>query len=219
MRPSLYAFIQVCAIGQTLQIPYILNFKPANIPLYDDVEGSPYLFKDWMAADIIMKAGNTYEAIPIKINVYDDKIYFQRNDTTYELYPLDIISELNIVNKSDPSKNILISKGYMYDGNIVTDKIVQIFSKGKVSLIKTFKKEIKQDYNYGQSKTVKSFADMSQYYIVKNGRLSEVKLTKNSLYDITDDKKDAMEAFLKKEDPNLKTPQGFARALNYYNSL
>ncbi len=212
-------FAQVDVVGQAAQLPEIFASRHISFRSYDNIEGSPYLFKEWKHADIVMKAGNVYKSVPVKINIYENTIYFQRNDTAYELYP-DIISELSIVaNPNDSSKKILISTGYNYYGNIASDKIVQIFSKGKISLIKIFKKEIRKEYDDVHSRTVTRFTDLDQYYIIENGKINKVSFSKNKFYTLIADQKDAMEIFLKKENPNLKTPEGFALALNYYNSL
>ncbi|MEO5782594.1 MAG: hypothetical protein ABIQ07_04945 [Ginsengibacter sp.] len=155
----------------------------------------------------------------IKINIYENKIYFLRNDTTYELYS-DNVSEVSIVNDSqNASKNSLLSIGNNYEAGIAHDKFVQIYSKGKVSLIKILKTEIRKEYDEIHLKTVTKFTDLGQYYIVDNGKFDKAVFSKNYFYALIADKKDAMDLFLKKQNPNLKTPEGFALALNYYNSL
>ncbi|EIM75731.1 hypothetical protein A3SI_12859 [Nitritalea halalkaliphila LW7] len=51
-----------------------MDGTPARITPYTGVEGSPYLFKDWVDADITLRNGKVREGVPLKVNIYEGEL-------------------------------------------------------------------------------------------------------------------------------------------------
>jgi len=183
-----------------------------------DIEGTPFLNDDWVPATIKTTLDKYFYGISVKFNIYQNKFLYISNDTIYE-FATDIASFELQTDKSDTTKKVLYKKGFSYPNRLNSTDYVQVLVEGKISFIKQFTKTIQEYQEYSKPTTLKKFVDNTAYYFVANGVTSTNKPSKKVLEDLTKDKWEQVNTYLKSNNLNPKNEKDFAALLKYYNSL
>jgi hypothetical protein len=183
-----------------------------------DIEGTPFLNDDWVPATIKTTLDKYFYGISVKFNIHQNKFLYISNDTIYE-FATDIASFELQTDKSDTTKKVLYKKGFSYPNRLNSTDYVQVLAEGKISFIKQFTKTIQEYQEYSKPTTLKKFVDNTAYYFVANGVTSTNKPSKKVLEELTNDKWEQVNTYLKSNNLNPKNEKDFAALLKYYNSL
>ena len=186
----------------------------------NDVSGSPYLFDEWKSGEVTLSNEDKLGDVKLKFNVLYNKFLFKRNDTTYEF--VDDVREIRLKDASakDGNGELLFEKVINANGKIPAGTFVQILSVGKVTLLKHFSKRIEgENYTNGLFTTRKEMISHDAYWATVNKETVPVKLSKKSMEELTNDKQDQVNSYIKSRKLNLKNETDFAAAITYYNSI
>ncbi|QKJ28956.1 hypothetical protein HQ865_04040 [Mucilaginibacter mali] len=181
--------------------------RPFNVRNYDGVEGSPYLYDDWMSGTVKMSNGSVYKNVYLKFNGKEGKPYFKgKDDSVLEF--VDPIAEFTI-NNNGADQQFISNNGAFY----------QVLTNGRINLLKQPVKEIQQNPTYVGAAPTKTFISADKYFILKDNKTTPFKRDKKAVTTALADKQTQIEAYLKKENPNLKDDADLAKLFIYYNSL
>ena len=183
-----------------------------------DAVGSPYLFENWMPGKVSLFNGTTFENVMLKFDALQNKFYFKRNDSTFELP--DDVTEVHLQN-TEENNNELDFKKILSAGNRVNlETFVQVLATGKITLYKEISKITEgENYTNGMITSQKKIISHNSLWTIINNESIPVKLNKHSLEELTDDKKDAVENFLKSKRLNVKNEKKFTEIIDYYNKI
>lgn len=201
--------------AQALQLYDPVSNKTFNADKYTDIRGVPFLFDKWMKATIYIDKG-FYEGLLIKYDLYDNKLYFNKNDESLELQE-NVIKFTLFPKSDDPSSAIYFKKGFKGNG-LSPDQFVQVVVDGKIQLLKSDIKSLTEmsEINAGM---VKTFATTSRYYIVNSEGVYLIRLNKTELLPFLKDKDDQLQIFIKEKALNLKKDMDLVTLIKYYNTL
>ncbi len=137
--PLLFSSVVLSQIGAVSDLEFKrfqLDFRLAKSldikekPVY---EGSPYLFGEFMDADIILKAGKGYQDIPMNYNIYNDDFEFMMDNVSYSLGNNSIVSYIRIDGRdffySTYNYNSAEISGYL---ELMADGTYRFFKKHRV---------------------------------------------------------------------------------------
>lgn len=65
---------------------------------YESIEGSPYLFSDFRLCNIYLKNGSDYKDIPVRLNIFNNSLEFQRSGTYYVFEEAEGIDKIVFAN-------------------------------------------------------------------------------------------------------------------------
>jgi len=211
--------ISLSALGQTS----VLSTQSTVIDeeRYIDIKGSPYIFKDWMKANIYDNEGELIKDIPVNYNAFDHGMEIKKNGRLTILdesfYPKIIITKHKLKKSLDgpltfvPYKQKNVAKG-MYVLEIASSETLSLYKKFRVA-----KKE-NQINTPGQTITQEKFSKYSDYIILKDGKYIQVKNKLDEFIKHLGHEKE-LKSFAKKNKIKLKSDQEAKEFFEYAISL
>lgn len=216
---SVFAFsflISVTAFSQnvySLQDP--VSSKNFNPEKYSGIRGTPFLVDKWMKGTVTTPRG-VYSSLELKFNVYDNALFFNKNDESFELQ--DDITTFTLMPKPDDPSTHMIYKRGIAGADLRGNEYVQVLLEGNVGLYKLDVKQLSEmsEINAG---IVKTFANNSKYYISKNKQLQFVKLNKAEVLSVLSDKQAKVEAYINDKKLSFRKEADLVDVLKYYGTL
>ena len=192
--------------------------KPYQTGVYNDINGSPYLFDDWKQSTVTDKNGSTFQHVMIRFDAYDNKFYYNHGDTAYSfITPVDEIKIFPFT--GDTSTKMVFKKGFTVTDKLTADKFVQVLTEGKISVVKYIYKTLQETTEYNVPGKVKSFNDRMVYFFIMDGSVLSQKPSSKLLEVLLKDKWTVMDAYMKQNSLSAKNEEDCIKAISYYNSL
>ena len=183
---------------------------------YTDIKGTPFLFDDWVSGIVILGNGETFNNVPLKYNVFDEKLYF-KNPKNNEL--LEFLQPVKSFKFNELKGAGVFSKGFPAIDRFNSETFYDVLFDGKVKLLNKKYKTILEVRPYNSATVEKSFVDRNDYYIVKGNKIERIKNSRKDFLDIFSDKSAQIDAFIKKEKINFKNNDDLVKVFNYFESL
>ena len=194
--------------------------KLFHIITNNEASGSPFLYDDWKSGSVILSNENKLDNLKLKFDVLHNKFLFNRNDSTYEF--ADDVKEIRIMDEDEKegNKQLIFEKVINANDKILAGTFVQVLSAGKITLLKYISKRIEgENFTNGIITSKKQIVSHNSYWVTVSSKTTPVKLNSHSLEELTSDKKDEMQKFVKAAKLNAKNEKDFALAIAYYNSI
>lgn len=151
---------------------------------YTDIEGTPYLTKNWMSGILFDKEGKEYSNVMLRYDMYKERVEYLNEGKTFEIsnqnYPkfsINFLDEetnrLEVLEfrlaSSIPGLKTQVYVNYLYEGTYTFVRKPQtlLLSENIVS--------------YGTSERVKRFQRDDLYFLKKDGEYKQIKLNKKSI--------------------------------------
>ncbi len=197
------------------------NSQPIDEDRYDEIKGSPYLFKDPVKADILTVKDEIIEDVYLNYNGYDHGIEVYKNGRVTFLdenkYAKIIIQKHGLKNNVDgdmvlvPTPQKSGTKG-LYFQEIYSSPTVTLYKKFRIA-----KKENKIN-TPGETVVQQRFSKYTDYYLHQDGELTLVKDKLDDFIKVLGHK-DELKSYAKKNKNKLKSDQDIKELMEYYGSL
>lgn len=151
-------------------IPDQTTGKPLTTARYENVSGTPFLIDSWLSGEVKLSNGNLVKPKALKFDAVENKLLFQQDNKTFEFFPKVAAFKLFVPNGA---RTFLLK-----DDN--KGEYFELLSDGKVKLFKKTKKTVLERKGYNSATVEKVIDENIKYYLVANGKETEVKLTKKS---------------------------------------
>lgn len=197
------------------------NSQPIDEDRYDDIKGTPYLFKEPIKADLLTNKDEIIEDVYLNYNGYDHGVEVYKNGRVIFLderkYPKIIIRKHGLKGNVDgdmvlvPAPQKSAAKG-MYFQEIYSSPSITLYKKFRIA-----KKENKIN-TPGETVVQQRFSKYTDYYIKQDGELI---LVKDKLDDFIKllGQKEELKTYAKKNKNKLKSDQDIKELMEYYGSL
>jgi hypothetical protein len=186
--------------------------------VYVDVEGSPYLTKDYNKGTVKLANGSTYKDILIKYNQIDDVIYFQRGDDVLSF--VEPVKEFTIAYiKGAKALNGHYRNGYPAIGKNTEKSFYEALTDGTAQLLKRTSKYIIKNKPYNSATETQTINEDISYYIFADSKMTLIKKDKKYILPALNNKQTELDTFIKSNNLNLKNDDDLTRLVVYYNSL
>ncbi len=189
-----------------------------NLDKKNYVAGSPYEQKDFVEGKVVQNDNTTYNNIPLRYNIYEDRIEYKHNNEII-LY----------IDSPEKFKETIIGKQkyifgkYTY-GEKTKTGYYELLLQGEVSLIKKKAMGIKaaeseKPYVKPKPATFIKKPDVF-YYLKEDNSIYEIKSKKDAVA-LLKDHNDKLVSFIKKNKLRFKSKkeQNLIDLVSYYNSL
>ncbi|HEV8285509.1 MAG TPA: hypothetical protein VGQ09_14440 [Chitinophagaceae bacterium] len=180
------------------------------------VEGSPYFREEWMKGNVILNGERQYAGVNLKLDLFDNEVHYQ-DQKGNEMIATAPIQKVVLFDSVTQQVFNFINSAYLQTNNRVNGWY-QILSEGKVSLFKQIDKQMHETKPYGSATIEQSIITVFHYYVLYNGRFTEIKKIKE-LPEIFSDKKQDIAQYIKSKSLSGKTDDDFEMVINYFNGL
>ncbi len=179
------------------------------------LEGSPWLMEDWSPGTVRLISGKIIEGLSYRYNVYRNRLYFQYENAEFVISAPDSIDQL-----------VLGGKIFVYDNpdSLAKDKkrLMEIAVDGPARLyVNYYPFIIPANYNIVLgSGNANETVSVREAYLIKAGTtLTAVDKKGKNIPDAFADKKQEIDAFMKKMNFSVKKRSDIEKVVKYYNSL
>ncbi len=181
--------------------------KPYLLKPYNEYEGSAYMFKDWIKADVVTARGKTFKDVLINIDVHSNLTLFIQNDTIYTFS--DDLNEFQI--HEERGKIRYFKKGKLFSA-LLPNTFMEVLYTEPVILKETSKYVVEvNDY----AKTIKKFSEKKNYFTVAGGKLNKIKLSKETAQQLFKNDSKKIEGYMLANKLSYKTEEGWLALLNF----
>jgi hypothetical protein len=193
------------------------------------VLGTPYLDTTWAKGNLKLyqslqpvggKPVDSLSGLALRYNVQFNEIEILLN--TYKDTKALRGSQVRSFSLERNGKNMVFVNTGLYEGEKLAPGFFEINVGGRLTLATFHKIDVrKPTYNVAVDagdKDTRLIAGEDRY-VLHNGKAEKFKPTKKALLELMQDKSAEMAAYLKANDPDLKSETALASVFTYYNSL
>ncbi|MCB0654490.1 MAG: hypothetical protein KDC57_00070 [Saprospiraceae bacterium] len=190
------------------------NSSRVNPNRYDDIQGSPMMFKDWMPGRIIGKGGEIFPDLFLNFNGYTQGFEAKQGDQYIELDNSQCV--LVEVFVGEDTMRFAAEMLSPVRGNWVE----QIFVGNGVYCIKHFNVDVSTQVvqNVGNEVKFKRFNPKSHYFFLEGGDLEEFRPRRKSVLKLLGGSKETAQ-YLDVNEIDVESDSGLRRVLQYYAGL
>lgn len=206
--------VQVCQVsGQFLKDGL---GRPIKENKYINVDGSPYLFDNWLKGDVKSNDGITDKSNELKYDVVEDRILF-KGEQGVEMDFVDLIVSFTLFSDEGKRNFRRFADITEYQGI----PFFEVLNEGeKLILLKKAIRSVMYNKAYGSATTTKSFSQTIKYYLLKNdGSYVRIKKEKGAIMAALADKAAEMELYLKTNKTDFRKEEDLGKLFTYYNTL
>lgn len=189
--------------------------KPFTATKYNLVEGTPYLFDQWVPGKAITDDGKVYDNLKLKYDVYNDVISFIYLNTDEPLKFEESVKTFTI--ESAPAMKFV--NGFPKIDRQNEGSYYQQLVTGKALLLKRYFKTIKESRNYSMAATNGIYSNGVVYYAFKDHKMIHFKASKDGVLKLMSDKAPQIADYLAKQPVDFKDDADVANLFAYYNRL
>lgn len=191
---------------------------PQSMSQYAQVDGSPYLTKDFVAGQLCTNEGTLFINAALRYNIYKDQIDYQLKGEIYYLNnPFDF--SFFII-----GTDTFVYLAYSEDVGITKKGYFQLMYKGNsASLLR--KKNImysppKDPQPYAPSGNAQFLHKSDSYYIMFNGQLPvEIKMNRRRVMEPFFHNTSLLEQFISENRLNFRNEKDLIKLVEFYNQL
>ncbi len=195
--------------------PQLLRTKSA---IAYGTTGSPYVFDDFKKGNIFYTNKLRVNGKQLNYDCYNDRWEYSSGNSVYLLNSsqIDYFEIFPGQDKTVLFKQVFIEK-------LKKQVSLQVLYNNNSTLYKRYFKEFREaDYGgaYSQDRRYDEYHDRQSYYLkTVDNELQMLRTKKKSILEILEDKREELEKFIKKENPDLKTDEGLVQLIRFYDSL
>ncbi|MGN6293647.1 MAG: hypothetical protein ACTHMV_12960, partial [Chitinophagaceae bacterium] len=188
-----------------------------NKPHDLNAEGSPFLYDQYIPAEISVMQGGVYPGIKIKLNVVDNELLFmadngQEMSTTTPVKSI----KLNMPKEDGSGMEELIFEGNGIALNSPGARIYQVLVDGKARLLKHIQISYSDVRKYPEGIMARVFKKKSFYYaVVKNQPPVKFDKSKSEVMALFPDKQNEVASFIQTQKLKCKTEEDLVKVFQY----
>ena len=185
-----------------------------------DVAGSPFFITEWKYGYVTLNNDKMYSKRLLRLNFQSQQIHYLDEKNIEMTLPAGSVKEIVIADSSRlPVMQYRFQSGFPSIDNQNEKSFYLFLSKGKISLLESFRKNIIVDKNELTGEVNKEFRTYEDYYFFTGAAILRIKKDKTSIIEILNDKRDQVRDYINTNKLNLKSTSDIQKIVDYYNSL
>ena len=209
--------VSSAALAQN-QIKMFTNSQTIDTKRYDEIKGNPMYFKDWQKGIIVDNRDSVYNDISLNYNGFEEEFEVRQDNNSFIALDNKYYQKIIIDSDDGLDGKIIFEKSPV---SKLKGKFLQVLHKGeKLSLYKYF--EVRKGevtvQDVGKTRVFENFQRVPAYYILKDGKLSVVRMKKKILMAELGSKK-ALEGHMKKNKLSLNKDLDIQKLFKFYEGL
>jgi hypothetical protein len=187
---------------------------------YGDINGSAYFLPDYKFSTIILSDGRKYSNVKAKLNLVEHEVVFKSTSGEEGFIGKGMVSTISIVDSTKQGiKNYTFQSGFPKIDNQTSLYFYQVYTTGKVALLKSINKSIEERLNELSGEKSKEFMVRENGYIYMGGEMKRIKKEKEFFMNILADQAGPVNQYLIANKINFKNDDQIVKLIEFYNSL
>lgn len=186
--------------------------------LYANIDGDPYLFKDFKKGKLVLNSGGQYD-IYLRYDLYANQIHLKDKNEIYAVIHPDKIKSIEV----DSFKIIYSKFAKSTDEKTISDGsyfIVKTNGKCKVLVKKNIRiQDAEPEKPYKDPKPAKFTHTYDSYFLKLNDELAIKIKNEKDLFTVLKEHNQELNKFIKLNKLNSKVVDDLTRIVSYYNGL
>ena len=213
---------EVFAQSDTGANPFIndSNGRPLYMKSNYNIEGSPFLFEDYLPASLISLDGKNYPGIKVKLNLVDKEIYYRLPDGK-EMVSTTPVKQIifNIAPSSYPALDSIVITGLNSAVNVKGAAISMVCATGKLTLLRKINITYKDTQEYGNTNTTRTFTRKEYFeYTRENNAAEKLPKGQDALVQLMNDRKKDIQQFIISQNLDFRNDNDLVRLFQFYNN-
>lgn len=190
------------------------------------VIGDVYVDTGWQAGNIkfygkLNATTDSVTGVPVRLDLMANEVDIRAGAQDVRTAKASTVRYVDVNNRLGTSSRFINVREYRGEADALSGFFEQL-TTGKLDLLQHPTVYIRRaNYNMALNVGTKDDEIMKKidWYVAQNKRAIKFSPGKKALLDLMDDRKELVEAYLKKAKPDLKTSAGLTAVVAYYNSL
>lgn len=181
---------------------YDISGQPFFPVHYENVNGTPYLFDDWMVSRITLKGGRILDQVKTNLHLM-----------TKELHYLDARGNIMIANGD--FIELLEVSGKQFIAHSPAGTFFEVLAPGNAMLLKQYYKVLMETKPYNSATVEKNFILQEQVFLFYGGKMTEINRADDLLQVLDTDH--SLEHFVKSAGLKRKSKESWIRMVGHFN--
>ena len=185
-----------------------------------ETNGSPLLTVKWKLGWIRLADSRFFPGVPLRLDLEKQVVHYKRADgNDMEVEPGQV-KELAILDTVAGAAVVYqFSCGYQPIDNQSETSFYLVLDSGRVSFLESMRKEIRQEKSDFSGDAHREYTLYSDFYVCCKGKLTRIKKDAKFFLDLTNDKHDQMEDYLRTGKVSFRSVDDIRQFIHYYNGL
>jgi len=180
-------------------------------------DGSPFLFDDYMPAEITFQTGKVYKDVKTKLNLADNELLFMDSNGN-EMIAAAMVKSVKFLKPGGSGEILLESPGNSI--NATRAPVYQVLLDKKAKLLKQVSVTYTEARKYGEGSVTRTYKKNENYFAVFPGQPPQkFDKTKSSVAAVFGDKQPQILSFIEQNKLRCKTDEDFIKIFEYYFTL
>lgn len=217
----LTCFILSCILCRSSQAQFIQDDqgRPFLSVTYTDVKGHPFFVNQWTEGLVKQNNGKTYSGILLKYDILTDEVFFKDPKSEQTLAFVQPVSEFKLKELGKNKVDLLFRNGYPAFDTFTAKTYYLVLYDGGTQLLKKVAKKINEEKPFNSASIIKSFEELSFYFISSNNKLIKIRKDKKSILTALANHNEALENYIEEKSLNVKNEDDLVQLITYYNTL
>ena len=188
--------------------------------------GNPYVDTVWQAGNVkfygkLNALTDSLAGVPVRLDLMANEVEIRAGVGDIRAAKAPAVRYVDVNNRLGTSSRFINVREYRGEADALSGFFEQVVT-GKLSLLQHPTVYIKKaTYNPALNVGTKDEEIMKKtdWYIAQNRRATKVAPSKKAVLELMSDRKEQVEAYLKTKKPDLKSREGLADVVAYYNGL
>ncbi len=210
---SFINLLTINAIFSQNKTHFFDNAREIKINRYEEVKGTPYIYKEWRLANIIDNNNLIFENVSLNYNGYTKNFEVRIDDQFIELNE-KFYKRIDVLLPNKKEKEVYLRGVHE---KFKEGFIRVLFNKDNIMLLKDFEARMIENVvqNVGIPETFRRFVPITKYFIKNNDELTPINLNKKSIQAYFENKID-LDDFVKKNKIKMKSEEDIIKILEYW---
>ncbi|GAB3644042.1 hypothetical protein [Spirosoma arcticum] len=190
------------------------------------VIGNVYVDTVWQAGNVkfygkLNATTDSLAGVPVRLDLMANEVDVRTGAQDIRVAKASTVRYVDMNNRVGTSSRYINVREYRGDADALSGLFEQV-ATGKLDLLQHPSVYVRRA-NYNMALNVGTKDDeivkKTDWYVAKNRQATKFSPTKKALLDLMSDRRDQIEAYLKKDKPDLKSRAGLIAVVAYYNGL
>ncbi len=188
----------------------------SNGARYGEMDGSPYLYNNWLPGEVVLNDHKVYNKILLKYDQIQDMVIFKYGEQDSALmFALQPIAFKLIYG----GRNERYLNGFAAVDGAGVNSFYQVLNDDSgVKLLKRVVKKINKTTAYNSVVATLTVISNTTYYLARSNKPEKISANNKAVISALKDKSDAISKYIADNKLNVKNDDDFARVIDYYNS-
>jgi hypothetical protein len=210
------------------------NFDPTSsgrINLYDvnghpivnpgvETNGSPLFLPKWKLGWLRLADNQFFSGVELELDLERQKVYYKRPDGSEIQVEQGQVKALAILDTIAGS--IVVYQfvcGFQPIDNQTETSFYLMLDSGRMTFLESMRKRFYQEKDEFSGNDTKEYRIYTDFYVFCRGKIFRVKKDIKFFQELTSDKHDQMDDYLKKNKVSFKSDEDVRKFIHYYNGL